>query len=400
MYIELHFIQSFAPSNLNRDDTNSPKDCEFGGHRRLRVSSQCFKRAIRHDPALVAATQVPNGFRTKYLAEKCLLPKLGDKPEDEARPVALRFAEEYGMGLDRESGKTSVLLYLSESETNAIAKALREGWEDYLNSARQLDVAEKIEDKKAREKAVKEARAPWGALVKALVKDTKGRTSAPDIALFGRMLADKTELNIDAACQVAHALSTHAVRKMELDYYTAVDDLKPVDTSGAGMVGTQFFSSACFYRYMRLNWAQLNENLKDTDLACRTVQGFLRAAEAAIPTGKQNSHAAHSRPSFMLGVARAEKSPGWSLINAFERPVRPRNESGLIGESVKALDMCWNDLRTFYGPSSVKTCAVALRADSGLTPNDLSKSLSEAVQPNFEAWVEAMLGALPVGAVG
>src|ERR1700726_3904869 len=47
MFIEIHAIQNFAPSNLNRDDTGSPKDCEFGGHRRARVSSQCLKRAVR-----------------------------------------------------------------------------------------------------------------------------------------------------------------------------------------------------------------------------------------------------------------------------------------------------------------------------------------------------------------
>ena len=36
MFIEIHTIQNFAPSNLNRDDTGSPKECEFGGHRRAR----------------------------------------------------------------------------------------------------------------------------------------------------------------------------------------------------------------------------------------------------------------------------------------------------------------------------------------------------------------------------
>src|SRR5438128_1336114 len=45
--IEIHILQNFAPSCLNRDDTNSPKDCEFGGHRRARISSQCIKRAVR-----------------------------------------------------------------------------------------------------------------------------------------------------------------------------------------------------------------------------------------------------------------------------------------------------------------------------------------------------------------
>lgn len=47
MKIEIHLLQNLSPSNLNRDDTGSPKDCEFGGVRRARVSSQCWKRAVR-----------------------------------------------------------------------------------------------------------------------------------------------------------------------------------------------------------------------------------------------------------------------------------------------------------------------------------------------------------------
>ena len=39
MKIELHILQNFAPSNLNRDDTGAPKDCELGGWRRARISS-------------------------------------------------------------------------------------------------------------------------------------------------------------------------------------------------------------------------------------------------------------------------------------------------------------------------------------------------------------------------
>ena len=50
MKVELHLVQNFSPACLNRDDTGSPKDCEFGGYRRARISSQCLKRAIRWDP--------------------------------------------------------------------------------------------------------------------------------------------------------------------------------------------------------------------------------------------------------------------------------------------------------------------------------------------------------------
>src|SRR2546422_319950 len=46
---------------------------------------------------------------------------------------------------------------------------------------------------------------------------------AADIAMFGRMLADKPMYNTEAACQVAHAVSVHK-KAVEDDDFTAVDD--------------------------------------------------------------------------------------------------------------------------------------------------------------------------------
>ncbi len=100
---------------------------------------------------------------------------------------------------------------------------------------------------------------------------------AADLALFGRMLADQPDLNRDAACQVAHAISTNRV-SMEMDYYTAVDDLKERRRmrTGAGMIGTVEFNSACFYRYANIDLAQLQKNLQcDAELATTTVEAFL-----------------------------------------------------------------------------------------------------------------------------
>ena len=56
------------------------------------------------------------------------------------------------------------------------------------------------------------------------VKKIFKEAHAVDIALFGRMVADDTDLNVDAACQVAHAISTHAAEN-EYDFFTAVDSL-------------------------------------------------------------------------------------------------------------------------------------------------------------------------------
>src|SRR5579863_3728261 len=89
MYVELHLLQNFAPSNLNRDDTGAPKDCEFGGYRRARISSQCLKRAIR--TSFRADGLVPP--EALAVRTKRVIAEVGDrlaergKPADEARQV-------------------------------------------------------------------------------------------------------------------------------------------------------------------------------------------------------------------------------------------------------------------------------------------------------------------------
>ncbi len=371
MFIELHMIQNFAPSNLNRDDTNNPKDCEFGGVRRARISSQCIKRAIRTAPVFDRTTAVDASVRTRWLA-RLLTEELTTtgRSAQEAEGVASAFAEAYSGKIDKESNRTSVLLYLSKEELRAFAEWLLTNWNAVLSDVR---------------KGENKAFAP---LLKEVIKQTRDRTSAPDIALFGRMLAFKPELNLDAACQVAHALSTHRVN-MEFDFFTAVDDRQEREETGAGMMGITGFNSATFYRYARLDWRQLGRNLaSDADLAHRTVEAFLRASVAAIPTGKQNSFAAQNPPSFILAVVR-EDGQCWSMANAFETPVYSRN-GGLVAPSVLALDGYWSSLIRVYGAAGIRMAA-AVSLDDGLQ----LQHLNEALVPNLEAWIGAVLEALP-----
>jgi CRISPR system Cascade subunit CasC len=367
MFVEVHAIQNFAPANLNRDDTGNPKDCEFGGVRRARVSSQCLKRATRLSPVFAETTGVEVGTRTKWLIERCLRPPLvaAGKPDEQVTEVLTAFVSEFASKLDTKSGddrKTAVLLYLGQVELDNIVQTLLDNWESLPGSAKQL--------------------------AKDLVKQHKGQTSAPDIALFGRMLAEQPELGLDAACQVAHAISTHRVT-MEMDFYTAVDDLKSDDTAGAGMMGFTGFDSACFYRYARIDWQQLLKNLNgDADLARRTVEGFCRASVAAVPSGKQNTFAANNPPSFLLAVVRQD-GMGWSLANAFEKPVYARGDSGLVAPSVAALDAYWGRLCQVYGKDTLTgTAALALDSDLQL------KSLAGDQVDTLDAWVIAVINSL------
>jgi len=376
MFIELHIIQNFAPSNLNRDDTGNPKEAEFGGVRRARISSQAIKRAIRSEPVFAQTTQVDPGMRTRLLARKLTERLTAEgKEAEEAEQVALAFAEAFSGKMETD-GRTSVLIYLSPEEINQMAHTLMDNWDEVLAALQQLD--EKKPDLK---------KTPLPKLVKDFLKQTKNRTSAPDIALFGRMLADKPELNLDAASQVAHALSTHRVN-MEIDFFTAVDDLQRDEETGAGMMGVTGYNSATYYRYARIDWNQLVENLDgNKELAQRTVEGFLLAALRAIPTGKQNSFAAQNPPSFALAVTRND-GMSWSLVNAFEKPVRPDREGGYVAPSVQKLDAYWQRLTQFYGseditPSVLNVDGVELEA------------LADAEKQNVTDWVESVIAAIP-----
>jgi CRISPR system Cascade subunit CasC len=382
MIVELHILQNFAPANLNRDDTGSPKDCYFGGHRRARISSQCFKRATRDEfksAELLDAALLSK--RTKRLVEE-IAKRLASRgaPEESARAVATALLNEIGLKVVKD-GKTEYLLFLAESEINAAVELAAQQW-SALNTAA--------------EQARAQAQAGTGGggrgKVDPLPKEIKtemlrrldgGR--AADLALFGRMIANLPDKNVEAACQVAHAISTNKV-DVEFDFYTAVDDLKPDDTAGADMLGTVEFNSACFYRYANVDTTQLLTNLGgDEGLARGTLDAFLQASVAAIPTGKQNSMAAHNPPSLVMITAR--KRSQWNLANAFIRPIRPYGETDLIQASIAALDTYWGRLTDMYG-SAYESAWVAT------TEPDKLARLATFKQQSVEQAIAAALGSV------
>jgi CRISPR system Cascade subunit CasC len=349
--VELHILQSFAPSNLNRDDTGAPKDAIFGGARRARISSQCLKRAARK---FMEAEQVIDpehlAIRTKRVTQE-----LARRLELEGRDEKLvgRVAEVAlgGAGFTVEAGKTQYLFYLSRSELDAMAETINGHWNE-LTSV--LDGQGSGGQSSKKRKQEEKERVPQG--VRETLDQCLAKARAVDLALFGRMLADRPSYNQDAACQVAHAISTHKV-ELEYDFYTAVDDLKPMDNAGADMIGTVEFNSATYYRYVALDLQKLVSNLhndkdlqNDLELALRGLRAFLRACVLAEPTGKQNGFAAHNPPAYVAATVRTGAVPR-SLANAFEKPVRANSDGGLLSESISVLEREWSTLEHAYGGS-------------------------------------------------
>lgn len=393
MFIEIHILQNFAPSNLNRDDTGNPKDSEFGGVRRARISSQCIKRAIRHHSAFKDTIGTDIGFRTRFLTrvlEEAL--KESHKSQDElervTRGIAAYFTSKKGEMDPEDPSRTKVSVYLTPADIQWVKEEILKNWDALV--ATPIESPEEEKDEKKGKKSKKGSKnSALNEVVNGLVERTKGRAGAPDIAMFGRMLSDHPETNIDAACQVAHALSTHRVN-MEMDFFTAVEEIATEEETGSSMMGVIGFNSACFYRYARIDWKQLVKNLGgDKALARKTVEGFLRAAAKAVPTGKQSGFAAQNPPDFILGVARTD-GDSWSLVNAFETPVKPGRDGGLMSASITALDGYWGCLNTVYGGEGVRS--VVLSVDGG---EKLKNLKFDPDKNNIKGWVEALLAELP-----
>lgn len=333
LFIEFHAIQNMAPSCLNRDDTGAPKDAMFGGSRRARVSSQCLKRAARQ---MFSKSQLLNedelGIRTRNIVQ-LISKKLAEQGEPDAISAietALKAVDLSVKSREDATPQTEYLLFLSQTGVAQLTDVIKANMAELTS-----------------EKLKKDPKKHLKGDLKKKIGECISRSRAVDIALFGRMLADRKDFNVDAAAQVAHAISTNSITR-ESDFFTAVDDFTQAQEADAGMLGTVEFNSSCLYRYAAVNLDQLIKNLgHDQDLAYKGVEAFLQAAAMAIPSGKQNTFAAHTLPEF-VGIAVHNTQP-ISLANAFQKPVRPtEHKNGLAAASVVRLQNEVNKLTEAY----------------------------------------------------
>lgn len=319
LFVDIHAIQTLPPSNVNRDDTGSPKSAIYGGVRRSRVSSQSWKRAIRQYFNTKSAEEV--GVRSlnvvKYVSD-LIIAKDSSLTSTEAMSMADKIFNV--AGVKTKDQKAKALFFLGKKQALLLAEAALQGVSD---------------DK----------------VLKKILKDNP----SVDIALFGRMVADDPTLNEDASVQVAHAISTHEVQT-EFDFYTAMDDLAPKDNAGAGMLGTVEFNSSTLYRYANIAVHDLVRQLKNGDQAVTASKLFIEAFTNSMPTGKSNTFANLTLPHLLMVNIRQDRPV--NLVTAFENPVKSyaRNNKGnsvtsinrLFDEVKKTEKFVKSPLRTFY----------------------------------------------------
>ena len=299
-FIQLHLLTSYPPSNLNRDDLGRPKTAVMGGKTRLRVSSQSLKRAWRTSALFESAMSGHIGTRTKELGRNLYDRMIEEniKPKD-AKEWAKAIAGTFGKlkGEDKKNPEKLVDL-----EIEQLAHV----------SPEELNVIDTLV-----EKLISEERPPEPDELELL----RHPATAVDIAMFGRMLASSPAFNMEAAVQVAHAITVHDVA-VEDDYFTAVDDLNSGEEDmGAGHIGETEFASGLFYLYLCINRDLLIENLGgNKELANKSLAALVEAAAKVAPTGKQNSFASRAYASYIL-AEKGEQQPR-SLSVAYLKPVR------------------------------------------------------------------------------
>lgn len=317
--IELHILQSYPVSCLNRDDVGAPKSAVFGGAPRARISSQCLKRAAR----LAAAEESPTfqGIRSRLLKEpfKVALLEAGSSAQD-AEAKADEICATFSKQDSKNKDQVTTAVYLSPGEIKEIAKAVAGG----------------EEVKKAARKAQ--------------------RLDAADIALFGRMVANDHTLDVQGAAMFSHALSTHKASN-DIDFYSAVDDRKAdAEDAGAGMIGTLEFVSATYYRYVAVNLGLLaspnNLGPLSDDERRQVLKSFLKACLMAVPGARKNSMNAATLPFAVLGI-RKDKGQPVQLINAFEEPIKATGK-GLVEASREAMKAEHDKMKATWGIETAK----------------------------------------------
>ncbi|MGV7928461.1 MAG: type I-E CRISPR-associated protein Cas7/Cse4/CasC [Spirochaetota bacterium] len=347
-FIQLHLLTSYAPSNLNRDDLGRPKTAVMGGVERLRISSQSLKRAWRTSDVFEEELKGHIGTRTKLLGVKIYEYLC-------AKKVKEKSSKEWAQAIAGQFGK------LKGGDKNNPLNDLEIEQLVHVGPEEEKDVYALAD------KLMKENRKPTEDELKLLRKDIQ----AADIALFGRMLASSPAYNIEAAAQIAHAITVHGVT-VEDDYFTAVDDLNTGEVdAGSAHIGETGFGAGLFYTYMCVNKTLLEENLNDKDLANKAIRALASCAAQIAPSGKQNSFASRARASYIL-AERGSQQPR-QLSSAFLNPVSGVN---MMNDAIKRLDTLCENMDKVYGNCADNRYEINVEKATG-TIEELLKFVTE-----------------------
>ena len=359
--MNIHVLFSFAAGNPNRDDTGSPKAVSYGGSTRARISSQAMTR-----PKRLRFEAQTDGERTYRSAS------VGDEIAKQAQAIL----ESSGMAVDenlrttlrKAAAKSALGLVMKQDSANKKAETIGLGAAEKAlqksgggsDDAEAGDTLVWLAESEINEAALKLAKKFDETIDPGTYVQAK-QTKSLSIAAFGRMFAQRPDLQNEAAIQRSHAFTTHE-SEVEVDYFTAVDDLRTLDR-GAGHINLAMLTGGVYYWYCNVDVRQLFSTwsgVADAGAAERLVALFASLFEA-LPSGRQNTTGYQGLPAVVLAVpARSAVS----LQSAFEAAITAR-DSGYLQPSVRALIEEHAAARgakpSHFGPGAV---AIASRAAS------------------------------------
>ncbi|MGW4694365.1 type I-E CRISPR-associated protein Cas7/Cse4/CasC [Kitasatospora cineracea] len=356
VHVDVHLIQSFPYSNLNRDRQGAPKTATYGAKVRGRLSSQNTRRHTRTD---LEETLGIRALRTRQVPQQ-VAAILAERGWDYQQALAaaqmlIYCARVKGLGV-ADTGGTNALLFLPEAAltdfadladaereqlTAALAKADAELAKAKKKPAKNTGDSDEDADTQAEDDEEAES-ATGTVMAKHAPKELKDpvlailRSRNAAVAAYGRMLANEAASTVNGAVQVAHGLTTHQL-SVQVDFFSAVDDVLTGGTeSGAGHIGDQRYTTGVYYRYASLNWHELLRNVDGDEATAREVlEAFIRSFITTVLPAKGNNTAAFTLPHLVYTVVRTDRPV--NLVGAYETPVQAAAEGGFLPGSLAAL---------------------------------------------------------------
>ena len=388
-FINIHVLYTLAAANPNRDASGSPKSVQYGGVTRSRLSSQAMTRAKRvafetrtpgerttrskKNPAQVVALVkhlaaedgvVLTDEQIDHLTEEATLlvrglthnMKGGSKPSKKSAA---------GAGEDVDDSKDT-LVWLDEREMLPMAEKLYATVTGAGEDVSSLDVADFVKPH---------------------------RTGSLSIAAFGRMFANRQDLQNEAAIQRSHAITTHEAHT-DVDFFTAVDDVvertmksgSPEQVAGmshgSGHLDVAQMTGGVFYWSANIDVEQLLSVWRLPTNATETLAALIEALLLEIPSGKQNTMATHDLPPFVLVTAGSRPV---SLQGAFETPVMAQGTTGFLQPSIDRL-LVEHERVVAVMPSAVKGAKTSgtrvVDENTWVNFDDLARWVAETILPN------------------
>ncbi|GAA3797456.1 type I-E CRISPR-associated protein Cas7/Cse4/CasC [Streptomyces coacervatus] len=334
-YVDLHILQDIPASCLNRGEYNEPKSLMIGNTQRGAISSQCAKRADRHELETLLGEPAA---RTRMLPPRLAAAlREADWPEDLARFAAAqipRSATTEGLATDPDADdRTLAMLYVPAATILDDLAAL---------CARHRAALEKGMAKEATSTAkTPAAYLPPDDVVRLLCQRTTS------ISLFGRFLAGLADAHVDGAVQMAWAFTTHA-SDLQPDFFTAVEDWAQPGDSSSAHLDTGYLNAGVFYRYASVNLTELTRNLDaDASQAAALLGAFTDVFISTLPQAKKNSTAPHTLPDTVHYAVRDRRPV--SLASAFHQPVKADRHGGYLAPSRHALSQHAGIITQMFG---------------------------------------------------